>query len=221
MYEIYADDEYEDDVYEYGEDEFEDDDDEYDEMELDDGSTEELALELLESDDVEELEQFLGSIIKSAAKTAGRIYRSPVGKSLRRVAVRAARKYLPQLGASAGQRVGRWAGRGLGNLAATGIDRVLSPEMELETAKQLVRAVKVAAKKAAAAAPVAPPKVIAKEAMLRGMRRYPPSYSRRSAARRGYQRSRRSYGSRYGHHPGRASGGRWYRQGRYIIIAGS
>src|SRR5690606_32019389 len=104
---------------------FEDEFDEFEELddegyedendeEADDETTEELALELLEVEDEEELEEFLGSLLKTAAKAAGGFLSSSVGKRLVKGAKRVARRALPGVGAAIGGHFAGKAGRRFG-----------------------------------------------------------------------------------------------------------
>ncbi|MBE7446118.1 MAG: hypothetical protein HS132_13050 [Planctomycetia bacterium] len=69
----------------------------------------ELASQLLEITDEDELDQFLGDIIKKAGSAVGKFVRSPVGKALGGVLKGAVKKALPI------------AGSALGNLIAPGV----------------------------------------------------------------------------------------------------
>src|SRR5215470_18756434 len=62
----------------------------------------ELASELLEVTNEEELDRFLGSLIGRAAKGLGRIVRSPIGHALGGVLKRVAKVALPLAGKAVG-----------------------------------------------------------------------------------------------------------------------
>ena len=62
----------------------------------------EAAAELLEVTSEEELEQFLGSLIKKAASTVGKVVRSPVGQALGGALKGIARRALPMVGGAVG-----------------------------------------------------------------------------------------------------------------------
>ena len=64
----------------------------------------EFASQLLEIQDEEELEQFLGSLLGRAASAAGKLLRSDAGRALTQQLKDVARKALP----AAGRAVGRW-----------------------------------------------------------------------------------------------------------------
>ena len=78
------------------------DDSEY-EFEADNSLDEmELAAELLEITDDAELEQFLGSLVKRAARSVGRFARSDAGRALGGLLKKAAKKALPSVGSAIG-----------------------------------------------------------------------------------------------------------------------
>jgi hypothetical protein len=176
--------------------------------ELDDDAEEELALELLEVDTEEELEEFLGSLLKRAAHAAGGFLKSSVGKKLVSSAKRLAKSALPTLGGAVGNYIGGSTGRrigsGLGRFAASQFE---VGDAELATAKRVVRATCSAAKHAARTQNQAHPAVVAKRAIQKAVAHHKPMAVARAAA------SSRITGSRKG-------SGRWYRRGRRIVISG-
>src|SRR5690606_3011044 len=119
--------------------------------EIDDEVAEYLARELLEVGDEEELEEFLGSLLSSAAKAAGGFLRSNVGKKLVGAAKGLAKQTLPQVGAAVGGHfggdTGRKLGQKLGGAAAARLELELE-EDELEAAKRVVKTACAAAQKA-------------------------------------------------------------------------
>ncbi|GHC79835.1 hypothetical protein GCM10007079_18300 [Nocardiopsis terrae] len=125
-----------------------------------DTSTEEteLAYELITVEDPAELDQFIGKVLKGAAKTAGRALRSDVGRAagglVRDAIGSAARKAIPNLGGAVGRTVGRRLGSGSAGerigrrISQAVLDRAGQGEMEfggvdeevsLEVARGLVR----------------------------------------------------------------------------------
>src|SRR5687768_9430530 len=77
----------------------------------------ELAAELLEITDEQELEQFLGKLVRSAGKAIGGFVKSPVGKALGGVLKTVAKKALPI------------AGSALGNLVAPGVGGMIGGKL--------------------------------------------------------------------------------------------
>src|SRR5450432_3603122 len=107
----------------------------------------ELASELLGVTNEQELEQFLGDLIKGAGSMLGKIVRSPVGKAIGGVLKGAAKVALPlaggALGTFVGGPIGAQIGSSLGSMAgqALGLElEGLSPEdREFEASKQFIR----------------------------------------------------------------------------------
>src|SRR5690242_10739787 len=62
----------------------------------------EMASELLEIHDEQELEQFLGDLISKAAKAVGSFVKSPTGKALGGILKGAAKQALPMVGSALG-----------------------------------------------------------------------------------------------------------------------
>ena len=107
----------------------------------------ELAAELLGVSNEQELDQFLGDLIKKAGKAIGSVVNSPIGRAVSGVLKTAASKALPlaggALGAYFGGPLGAKIGSGLASMAgsALGLElEGLSPEdREFEASKQFVR----------------------------------------------------------------------------------
>jgi hypothetical protein len=169
----------------------------------------ELAAQLLEVADEEELDQFLGNLVKRATRAAGRALASPTGQALQGLLKNAARQALPLVGgavggalgsASTGQQLATNAGRLFG-LELEG----LSPEdQEYEVARRFVR---FAGRAAANAGRMrgAGGAAGARSAAMAAARRHAPGLLRR----------RGPGGGRPGMSP---STGRWIRQGRNVVI---
>ena len=230
-----------DDEFEYQDDEFEYDDemeyddeysDEYDdefeyddEMEYDDelefdeevfGEDEELELAeaLLATNSDEELEYFLGSLIRKAVPFVGRLFKGKgrsIARGLARRAGRFARRFLPRVGRRV-NRVARRAGLGsLGNLSryARGffgfeLEAMPPEEQELEVAKKVVGIIKSAAKNLAKASKkgIPPSKSVVKAALKGAVKRHIKHAGRKK-------------------HLGSRRGGRWVRKGSRIIVMGA
>jgi hypothetical protein len=142
----------------------------------------ELANELLEVQSEEELEDFLGDIIKKAGSAVGSFVRSDTGKALTGVAKDVAKQALPSIGQAVGGYFGGPTGAQLGGKAASWASSLLGLELEglsaqeaeLEAAKGVVRMTGAAAKVAAQAPRNAPPKQVAKAATQAAAQRYAP-----------------------------------------------
>jgi hypothetical protein len=142
----------------------------------------ELAAELLEVSSEEELEQFLGSLIKKAGRAAGQFIKSPVGQQLGGLLKGAAKKALPMVGSAIGGYFGGSSGAKIGSQVASTAGRIFGLELEglsledqeYEAAKSFVQFAGTAAKKAASAPPTANPRAVAQSAVLAAARQLAP-----------------------------------------------
>lgn len=100
----------------------------------------EMAARLLEVSNEAELEQFLGSLVRSAASAARSFAGSATGRALGGVLKSAARRVLPQVGGIVGSALGGGAGGQLGTAAG----RWLGSQFELEALSQEDREFEVA-----------------------------------------------------------------------------
>ena len=177
----------------------------------------ELAAELLGVSSEEELDQFLGKLIRKAGQAIGKFAKSPLGGKLLGILKGAAKTALPLVGKAAGAFVGGPAGAAIGGKLAAGAGRMfglelegLSPEdQEYEVARRFVRFAGAATQNAATAPPNFPPGDAATGAAATAARRHAPGLLADGGARgRGCS-------------CGAAAGGRWIRRGRQIIILGA
>jgi hypothetical protein len=173
----------------------------------------ELASALMEIASEEELDRFLGSLIRRAGRAVGRVVRSPVGQQLGGILKGAARQVLPVLGGAIGSALGGPSGGTMGGQAASTIGQVFGLEVEglsqedqeYEIARRFVRFGGAAAANAAQAPATASPAATATAAATAAARRHAP----------GLLRGRRG---RSGPRDGATRQGRWIRRGRNIII---
>ena len=172
----------------------------------------ELAAELLEIRDEAELEQFLGKLIKKAGGAIGKFVKSPVGKAIGGFLKAAAKKVLPMAGAALGGMVGgpigAKLGSGLANVAGSALGLELEglshEDREFEAARQFVR--------------------LSGECVKQTLT-IPAAASRpATAAQQGFQEAARRFApgliggpSPIQHHARR---GRWFRQGRNLLVTG-
>jgi hypothetical protein len=194
----------------------------------------ELATELLEITSEEELEQFLGGLIKGV----GGFMKSGAGRALGGVLKRVAKAALPMVGGALGSFVpvvGTALGSKLGSMAGNlfeleleGVDR---EQAEFEVARRYVRFATAAARNASLAPTSLPPQVIANRAVAAAARRYAPGLVRGRGRRRpGYGVGYPSYveggdgDGDYGNGGGGgqqgARTGRWVRRGRKVVLYG-
>jgi uncharacterized protein (DUF697 family) len=198
----------------------------------------ELAGELLEITNEQELEQFLGGLIKGV----GGFMKSPAGRALGGILKNVAKKALPVVGGALGSfvapGVGTAIGSKLGSMASNlfeleleGVDR---EQAEFEVARRYVRFATAAARNASLAPASLPPSVIANRAVAAAARRYAPGLLRGGRRRRrggvavygdgpayvpqyGYGDGDGGNGDVYGSRP---RTGRWVRRGRKVVLYG-
>jgi hypothetical protein len=175
----------------------------------------ELAGALLEVTDEQELDQFLGNLIRRAGRVVGAAVRSPVGQALGGIVKDAARQALPVIGGAIGSAVGGQAGGTFGSQVATSAGQLfglelegLSPEdQQYEVARRVVRFAGAAAANAAQAPPTVSAPAVARNAAVAAAREHAPGMVGASGP------GRLAIPGQAG--PGR---GRWVRRGRTIVI---
>lgn len=189
--------------HEYGDMELDDEFQEEDGgSEVPDADAQELALELLQVQDEDELEEFLGSLIKSAARAGGRFLRSGVGQKLVGAAKNLAKQHLPSVAANIGGHFGGARGRDIGGrVGSFAASQLEVDDSELETAKNLVQAMVTAGKSASTADASAPAATVAKNALQQALKQQGGLNASRG---RGTRRSR----------------GQWIRRGTKIVLLG-
>ncbi len=126
----------------------------------------ELAAELLEINNEQELEQFLGDIVKSV----GSFIKSPIGQAVGGVLKQVAKTALPAVGGALGSFVapgiGTAIGSQLGQMAGSALGEYeVAGEQEFEVAKKVVQLAQTAAQHAATAPPDMPPQAVAEQAV--------------------------------------------------------
>ena len=180
---------------------------------LDEVDEMQLAAGLLEVAGEEELDRFLGDLIRRAGRAAGAAVRSPIGQSLVGILKKTAGQALPGIGGSMDSVVGGPPDGALGEVATEagqifGLElEGLSPEdQEYEVARRFVRFAGAAAANAAEAPPATPPQAAAADAAAAAARDHAPGL----LGARGRGRSAPGRG--------RARRGRWIRRGRTVVI---
>jgi hypothetical protein len=170
----------------------------------------ELANELLEVTSEQELEQFLGDLLKSAAGATRSFIASPTGRQLTGVLRNAAKQALPIVGRAGGEWVrpgggaaGAQVATGLGSLFGLELEGLSGEDREFETARAFVRFAADAGRRAVAAAPNAPASTAVRRAVTAAAQRHAPGLLVSGSARRLRRR-----------------GGRWTRRGNTIVIYG-
>lgn len=232
---------YEHEQYEYGDNEWSTETGVFS-----DAQTMELAAELLEVNSEEELDQFLGDLIKKAGQTVGQFVKSPVGQQLGGLLKGAAKKALPMVGSAVGGYFGGSTGAKIGSQVASTAGRIFGLELEglsmedqeFEAAKSFVQFAAEAAKKAAVAPPTANPKAIARQAATAAARQLAPGLLAGAAAPTAAAPGKTcatcgrpfapgqlagtaaAAARKYISAGGRGSGGQWYRRGNKIVLIG-
>lgn len=207
----------------------------------------ELANELLEISSEEELEEFLGKIVRGVGKFA----RSGLGKALLTPLKSIAKTVLPVAAGALGNLIVPGAGGLIGTKLGTMATKLFEVELEtigeeeaqFEVARRFVRLAGTAAAQAAHAPRSAPPEAVARAALITAARRQAPGLvpilrrarwarpgpGRRPAQRwRGRPRPGYAYGTYGPSAPsfddagnGAAMAGRWVRKGRKIVLYGA
>ena len=178
-----------------------------------------LASELLEITSEEELDQFLGNLLKKASRAAGSFMKGPMGRRLGGMLKGIAKKALPIAGGALGSfipipgvgtAVGTALGRAASNLFEMELEGLSQEDQEFEVARQFVKFAGEAAKQAAQTPPNVPPQEAAKSAVVAAAQQYAPGLLRQAAP----PPPATAAGAR------RGRSGRWVRQGRTIVLLG-
>ena len=174
------------------------------------GETEvnELAMELMSVQSEEELDQFLGGLLKKAGRAVGGFIKSPVGKALGGVLKGVAKKALPMVGGALGSLipipgVGTAVGSALGKAVSNALETegIVGEDQEFEMARRFVQIAGTAAQQAASAPPTQSPQATAVRAV-------------RAAVQQATGAAGAAGGMRG------AASGRWFRRGRKIVLVG-
>jgi hypothetical protein len=175
----------------------------------------ELAASLLEVSDEQELDQFIGSLLKKARRFVGGALKSPLLQPLGGFIKGAIKKAIPLAGGALGNLVAPGIGGQIGSQLASRAGGLLGLELEgigpedqeFEVAKHLVRMSGSAVQNASqAAATGVDPQQAAKSAIIAAARTHVPGLVQSQGQGRGAQ--------------GRPRTGRWYRRGRRIVLVG-
>lgn len=185
----------------------------------------EMATDFLEITDESELDQFLGNLIKKAAKAAGGFIKSPAGQALGGILKSAAKKALPVVGGAVGTAFGGPLGGMLGSKLASGAGSLfglelegLSPEdREFEVARRFVKFAGTAAKNVAMSPQTTNHAALAKSAIVDAAKMYAPGILRSMADTMSSSQPRGTFG---GVPTNNRQSGQWVRKGHRIIIYG-
>lgn len=189
-----------------------------------------LAAELLEITNEQELDHFLGDLIRKAAKVVGKVIPLPTGSSLSGILKSLGKKLLPIAGGALGTFVGGPVGAALGSKVASAAGGLLgleagemSPEdRDFEVARRFVRLSAEAAKQAAVAPPQADSKTAAQAAVLDAAKKHAPGLltSAPGPGTGAFAGSAPGQaGCACGAHHGKRKG-TWFRRGHHIVLVG-
>lgn len=175
------------------------------------------ASELLDVQSEEELDQFIGSLIRRA----GQAIRSPAGRAIGGLLKKAAKRALPGIGAVLGGHMGGARGAQAGRQLASSAGRLFGLELEglsgedqeYEVARRFVRFSDAAARNLAAQTQrIRNPSAAARAAFVTAARRHAPGLLGASSA---------AMTSPAASAPGlRPQSGRWVRRGNKIVVLG-
>lgn len=203
----------------------------------------ELASELLNVSNEQEMDQFLGKLVRRAAGAVSSFAKSSAGKAIGGFLKSAAKKALPwagrALGTAIGGPAGGFIGGKLGSFASTlfelELEGMSNEDKEFEIARAYVRFAGDAVRRTARNPSYRyNPKQAVRSAVVNSARRYAPGFLRRRGQRRRYYPSARPshggsidaggqqayQGSGYsgGAMTSSADSGTWYKEGNQIII---
>lgn len=177
----------------------------------------ELASELLEVTNEDDLDQFLGKWIRRAKHKIGRFIPRPIMNRVGGFLKGAVKKALPGLAAAAGTALGGpFGGMVAGRLAPMAgkylgleLEGLSGEDQEFEAARGLVRFGNAAIQQAASAPPTASPQAVAQQAVAAAARQHAPGFLRNGSS-----------GSANSIPGSRQRTGRWIRRGSKIILLG-
>ena len=125
----------------------------------------ELASELLEVQNDQELEQFLGGLIKKVGGAVGKIVKTPLGQQLGGLLKGVAKQALPMVGNALAPGVGGALASMAGQALGLELEGLSQEDREFEAAKQIVRLAANASHKALTTPEGSPPKQVASSAV--------------------------------------------------------
>ena len=188
-----------------------------------------LAAELLEVSSEQELDQFLGKLIRSVGRGFQALARSPLGRAVGGVLKQVAKKALPIAGGALGSFFGGPVGGMLGSKLAGVAGKAFGLETEgmsnedaqFEVARRFVRMGAATAQRAAAAPPSVDPVATAKAAAVSAARRHAPGLVRGGVLDPDQAIALATSGvARPVYHRGTGRRGVWIRRGRRILLLG-
>jgi hypothetical protein len=190
----------------------------------------ELAAELLEVASEDELDQFLGKLIRRVGSTVGRLVRSPIGRALGGLIKPMLKAALPIAGGAVGTffggPLGGMAGSKLagaaGQLFGLELEGLSAEDRDFEVARRVVKLAATATNNASAAPPNVDPQAAARAALIAAATSLAPGLAAGQFGRFAPRPGARPQAPYY---PGGAYGtgrrrGIWVRRGRSIVLHG-
>ena len=192
-----------------------------DQGELSDSLEMELASELLTVSNEQELDLFLGKLVRRAGRAVGKFVRSSAGRAIGGVLKSVAKKALPFAGTALGTFVGGPLGGAIGgklgsmatNLFELDLEGLSPEDQQFEVSRAYVRFANKALRQGATVArnnPGASPRQIVRSAIKKSASQYAPGLLANSAG----------IGARLNGTSNRARKGTWVGRGRTIILYG-
>jgi hypothetical protein len=172
-----------------------------------------IAADLMELEEEEEFENFLGDLVSRGAQAVGKFIDSPTGQAVAGALKDAAKQLLPVAGQAVGQYLGGPTGGQIGGALGTAAASQLeaeAEEQEWEAANVFVRVAVDAVNNAANTPAGAHPQAVAQNAVAEAVRRHAPHLAHAFSHRRRDSTSAHL----------RRRSGRWARRGREIILYG-
>lgn len=187
----------------------------------------ELAAELLEITSEEELDQFLGKLVRNVGRGIRKAVKSPLGRALGGVLKPLAKAALPIAGRAVGTFFGGPVGGMVGGKLASAAGQMFGLELEglsaedreYEVARRYVRFAGATTRNALGA-PAANPQATARKAAAIAARRFAPGLNRRRSPASASTAVSAAYGAADAAPAGSRRRGTWIRRGRRIILFG-
>ena len=175
----------------------------------------ELAAELLEIRDEQELDRFLGKLIRRVGGSLGRIVRSPIGRAIGGALKGAVKKAFPQaagiIDAVGGGQLGPGLASNIASLAGNALgfegETLNQEDREFEGAKQFVRLAANTVQRATETSAPPDPRAAAQQAVSQAAQSLAPGLLQPGT-------------TRPPQFSGRGRSGRWMRRGNRIVLFG-
>ena len=179
----------------------------------------ELAAELLEVRDEQELDRFIGDLVRKAKNVVRKVASSPIGSALKGLAAKALPLAGTALGGLVGGPLGARIGSGLASAAGNALgleaETLNQEDREFEGAKQFVRLAGAAIQSAASAPPSADPRAVAQGAVTQAAQALAPGLLQGGGGALVPSRPRATTSL-----AGAGRSGRWIRRGNRIVLFG-